>query len=954
MIDAKDPRNLITNKITNKNGEVPVKKYKLKAKVFDIETGRFVVILNEKEASDMDMFLSDRVSVKSDSKEILTIIDTSDKLIEKGDIGVYDDTAKALDIKDGDEIEIHHVPSPKSLEYIKKKLDRRNLTSDEIRTVAFETVENKLSEGELASFIAAAYINGLSIEETVALAKAMVETGETLDLNVHPIADKHCLSGDVPLLVRNSGESKIKEISEVIDSVFDKCSPKEIKNDYGAEFTNKNLNDLHVLVFDEKGEVSFKPVSGVFRASSPKEIYEIELIGNRKIKVTGDHTIFILKKGKITNIPASQLKKEDFVIVPSGFNRSNNINKIKIGEEEFKINKELMRLLGYYVSEGFINYQGVFLNFGSHEEKLIKDAVGCIEKIFKIKPTINKPHKTATRICIYRQKLAKDFEKLIMGSGALSKKIPPFIFELDKEMQKEFVRALFLGDGYVRRGYEAIYVTSSKELAIGLQYLLSLMGISVSLSKSKGKERIFPKQSAMTQDAYYIYTQAREIFGGRKKANVSFLNLLPIKEIGEIDKEKIGWVIRKCLKNQDYMTKEKLTKIIEHIKEEDVKNILTGQISILKIKNIEKIRSNSKYVYDVKVDNYNKFMAGTAPICVHNCIGGVAGNRTTMVVVPILAAAGVYIPKTSSRAITSASGTADTMEVLAPVVLKIDELRDAVLKTNGCMVWGGAINLAPVDDKLIRIRHSLHLDPRGMLLASILGKKKAVGAEHLIIDIPIGRGAKIEDEQNGRELAKEFIEVGEKLAIKTRCLITDGADPIGFGIGPGLECKDVLNVLQGNEPLELLNKSCLLAGNILELVGKAKDGMGADAAHRLISTGKAYDKMMEIIEAQGGNPKIKIDDLPIGGYKYEYRAEKSGRVSHVDNKIISKIARAAGSPKDQGAGVILHCEDGDRVKKDDLLLEVIAESETKLSFAIKVLDVIKPVELEKMILGRVE
>jgi len=946
----------MANNTSKKNNTGPSNHeiFKLKVKYFDIEAGKQIAVLNEYEATEMDMFLSDRIGLKYNSKDITVIVDTSKTIVGRGEVGLYYEAAKALGLKGGETIEIKHRPTPESIEYIKKKMDRRSLSPEEIRSIVLETVENKLSEGELASFIAGAYINGFTIEETVALAKAMVETGEHLDLGVHPIADKHCLSGDVPLLIRNSGESKIKEISEVIDSVFDKCSPKEIENDYGVEFTNKNLNDLHVLVFDEKGEVSFKPVSGVFRASSPKEIYEIELVGNRKIKVTGDHTIFILKKGKITNIPALQLKKEDFVIVPSGFNRSNNINKIKIGEEEFEINKELMRLLGYYVSEGFTNYQGVFLNFGSHEEKLIKDAIECIEKIFKIKPTINKPHKTATRICIYRQKLAKDFEKLIMGSRALSKKIPPFIFELDKEMQKEFVRALFLGDGYVRRGYEAIYVTSSKELAIGLQYLLSLMGISVSLSKSKGKEKIFPKQSAMTQDAYYIYTQAREIFGGRKKANVSFLNLLPIKEIGEIDKEKIGWVIRKCLKNQDYMTKEKLTKIIGHIKEEDVKKILTGQISVLKIKNIEKIRSNSKYVYDVKVDDYNKFMAGTAPICVHNCVGGVAGNRTTLIIVPILAAAGIYIPKTSSRAITSPSGTADTMEVLAPVVVPIDEMRRIILKTHGCVIWGGAINLAPVDDKLIRIRQTLHLDPRGLLLASILGKKKAVGSEYVVVDIPIGRGAKIEDETNGKSLARDFIQVGEKLSMKIRCLITEGSDPIGIGIGPGLECKDILQVLQGNGPLELLDKGCLLAGNILEMVGKAPQGTGTDMALNIIKTGKAYDKMMEIVEAQGGNPKIKIDDLPLGKYKYEIKADLPGRVSHVDNRSISRIAKAAGAPKDQGAGIILRCEMGDKVNTGDILFEIISSSESNLSYAAKLVDEVKPVELQKMILGKME
>ncbi|MEM2974002.1 MAG: AMP phosphorylase [Candidatus Micrarchaeia archaeon] len=501
--------------------------FRLKVKYFDIEAGKQIAILNEQEANEMDIFLSDRIGLKYNNKDITVIVDTSKTMVERGEIGLYHEAAHALGLKGGEVIEIMHRPAPESIEYIKKKMDRRSLSADEIRMIVQETVENKLSEGELASFIAGAYINGFTIEETVALAKAMVETGEHLELGVHPIADKHC-------------------------------------------------------------------------------------------------------------------------------------------------------------------------------------------------------------------------------------------------------------------------------------------------------------------------------------------------------------------------------------------------------------------------------------------VGGVAGNRTTMVIVPILAAAGIYIPKTSSRAITSPAGTADTMEVLAPVVVPIDEMKKIILKTHGCIVWGGAINLAPVDDKLIRIRHTLHLDPRGLLLASILGKKKAVGSEFVVVDIPIGRGAKIEDEADGKSLAKDFIQVGERLAMKIRCLITEGSDPIGKGIGPGLECRDVLQVLKGNGPMELLDKGCLLAGNILEMVGKAPLGKGSDMALNIIKTGKAYDKMMEIIEAQGGNPKIKIDDLPIGKHKYEVKADRTGRVSHVDNRTISKIARAAGAPKDRGAGVILNCEMGDKVSTGDILFEIVSDSESNLSYAAKLVEELKPVELQKIIIGKVE
>ena len=338
------------------------------------------------------------------------------------------------------------------------------------------------------------------------------------------------------------------------------------------------------------------------------------------------------------------------------------------------------------------------------------------------------------------------------------------------------------------------------------------------------------------------------------------------------------------------------------------------------------------------------------PIVDNHCIGGVAGNRTTMLVVPIIAAAGCYIPKSSSRAITSAAGTADTMEVLAPVDIKMEELKKIVLKTKGAIVWGGGMNLAAADDKLIKIRHPLSLDPRGVMLASILSKKKAVNATHVIIDIPIGRGAKIEDMNIAKDLANDFIKIGARLGIKIEAVITDGSDPIGNGIGPALECKDVLEVLEGRGPFDLREKSCALAGGLLELAGKVKKGRGMVVAEELINNEKALKKFREIIEVQGGNGKIKINDLPIGDYVYQFKADKTGRIGHVDSKILSKIARAAGSPRDVGAGIVLHHEAGDKVRKGETILSIYSESESKMEFAIKALEAINPIELEKNII----
>lgn len=345
---------------------------------------------------------------------------------------------------------------------------------------------------------------------------------------------------------------------------------------------------------------------------------------------------------------------------------------------------------------------------------------------------------------------------------------------------------------------------------------------------------------------------------------------------------------------------------------------------------------------------------GRQPICDKHCIGGVAGNRTTMVMVPIIAAAGLYIPKTSSRSITSAAGTADTMEVLCDVSLGLDDMRSVVRKSHGCIVWGGALSLASADDKLIKIRNPLSLDPRGVMLASILAKKKSVGAKYVIIDIPIGRGAKVPDKADAADLGHEFINIGKRLGMKLEVLVTDGSEPVGRGIGPSLECNDVLSVLNNAGPVDLRDKSCQLAGALLELTGKVKKGRGIPMAEQILRSGKALSKFREIVELQGGKHNVKLSDISVARYKHEVRAEKDGRIFHIDNRMVSKIARAAGAPNDHEAGVLLVCERGDRVKKGDVLYEIHSSSESKLSFAIKALEGWSAVDLERTVLSSME
>ncbi len=330
-----------------------------------------------------------------------------------------------------------------------------------------------------------------------------------------------------------------------------------------------------------------------------------------------------------------------------------------------------------------------------------------------------------------------------------------------------------------------------------------------------------------------------------------------------------------------------------------------------------------------KVLKINKF-----PVVDKHCIGGVAGNRTTMVVVPILAATGLTVPKTSSRSITSPAGTADTMEVLCNVGFKIKQLKKIINKTNACMVWGGAVNLAPADDKIIKVEHPVSLDPVGQLLASILAKKKSVSTTHLLIDIPVGRGAKIEKKKDAKELKRRFEIIGKKLGFVIKVVITNGKQPIGNGIGPALEARDVLKVLKNDKdaPLDLKEKSIYIAGEILELAKKVKKGYGKKMASDLIESGMAYKKFVEIIKAQGGK-EIAPDKIRIGKYSYNVKAGKTGKIDYINGNIISKIAKVAGAPKDKGAGIFLHVHLGYNVKKGDKLYTIYSDSKEKLRYA---------------------
>ena len=315
-------------------------------------------------------------------------------------------------------------------------------------------------------------------------------------------------------------------------------------------------------------------------------------------------------------------------------------------------------------------------------------------------------------------------------------------------------------------------------------------------------------------------------------------------------------------------------------------------------------------------------------------IGGVPGDKTTLLVVPIIASAGLVIPKTSSRAITSAAGTADRAETMMPVDLGISEMKEVIQKTNGCIVWGGALDLAPADDIFVKTEYSLCIDP--LLLPSIMSKKKAAGATHLIVDIPTGRGAKVKTIGEGDLLAKDIIELGKRLEIHCHCVLTYGEQPIGNAIGPSLEAREALNILMNKSKIpDLFDKACHVAGSIFEITGKTN---GFELAKDILLSGKAEKKLREIISQQGGQSEIKPDDFDVGNYTFEYRSANEGQVLWIDNNIMVEIARAAGAPKNKGSGIIFNKKNGDIVSKNELLFTVYSEKSHKLARAEQILN----------------
>jgi AMP phosphorylase len=333
-------------------------------------------------------------------------------------------------------------------------------------------------------------------------------------------------------------------------------------------------------------------------------------------------------------------------------------------------------------------------------------------------------------------------------------------------------------------------------------------------------------------------------------------------------------------------------------------------------------------------------------------LGGVPGNKVTLLVVPIIAAYGLMIPKTSSRAITSPSGTADTMEVLAPVEFKAEELISMVKETKGVIVEADN-DICPVDAEIIKIESYLGLNPEAMMVSSILAKKIALGINRLVLDVPV-EGTKVPTMQDGEIISKRINRIAKSLGLEIVSGLTYGGQPIGNNIGPALEAREAIKSLQIthlDQTDSLIEKATDLAGMLIEMSGVEK-GKGKAIAMDILISGKALDKMKEIIEVQGGNPK-KIDEIPESQYNETIISPRTSYITKVDNLKLMKIARLAGAPKDKTAGIIVQGKRGDKMKKGSPLIQIFSNSSKDLEKAIDFANFSRPITLEGMLLKQI-
>jgi pyrimidine-nucleoside phosphorylase len=326
--------------------------------------------------------------------------------------------------------------------------------------------------------------------------------------------------------------------------------------------------------------------------------------------------------------------------------------------------------------------------------------------------------------------------------------------------------------------------------------------------------------------------------------------------------------------------------------------------------------------------------------------GGV-GDKTSLILAPIAAAAGVYVPMISGRGLGHTGGTLDKLESIPGfrTDLSLKKFK-SVLKKTGAALIGQTKEIAPADKVIYSLRDvTATIESVPLITASIMSKKLAEGINGLVLDIKTGSGAFMKSGKEAIKLTESLVNTAKAFNINAAAFITDMNQPLGTHVGNWIEVVECIKILRGEVKNDVYDLSTKLAGAMIYLAGKSKSiDSGTDYAKEIIANGKAYEKFIEMVRAQGGNTSFihNPEKYPKSKYSDKFIAYKSGYINKIDTYEIGMASVELGAGRkskedkiDHKAGIIFNFRTGEKVRKGDIIAHLYADSKDKIKQAKK-------------------
>jgi len=338
-----------------------------------------------------------------------------------------------------------------------------------------------------------------------------------------------------------------------------------------------------------------------------------------------------------------------------------------------------------------------------------------------------------------------------------------------------------------------------------------------------------------------------------------------------------------------------------------------------------------------------------------HCIGWVPGNETTMALIPLIASLWIKIPKNFSKSITSPAATWECVNVLMNINFDKEGIEELVKKVNCCLVRGWGLDLAPADDKLIKVQYPLSMQSKAKVVSSIMAKKYAMWVTHSLIDIPVWPTAKVTSMEEAKDWKQRFEIVGKKLWMKMSVQITQANEVIWNWVWAVLQVREVLRILQQHpdRPKDLEDKIIFLGGKLIENIWLVTGKSAMNLARHQLETGAAWNKMKEIIAAQWGNPDIDSESLELWKFTYDVVAEKAWKITWMDLHDVNAVCRRLGCPIIDQAWMYIYKKTWSSVKKGDVIATLYAQDEINLNAWIKAIKEKNPFQISSDTLSNV-